>query len=116
MRHGEAHRKFSRTSAHRKALFRNMATEFFRRERFETTEAKAKSLRPIAEKLVTLAKSGTLDARRRAYGYITDKAVVHKLFADIAPRYKERKGGYTRIYKTDHRDGDAAPMAFIELV
>jgi large subunit ribosomal protein L17 len=93
-----------------------MATSFFKYERFETTVPKAKELRPVVEKLVTLAKSDTLAARRQAYSYLLDKAVVHKLFADIGPRSATRNGGYTRIVRTRVRPGDAAEMAIIELV
>ena len=93
-----------------------MATSFFKHERFETTVPKAKELRPVVEKLVTLGKNDTLAARRQAYGYLLDKAVVHKLFADIGPRNATRNGGYTRIVRTRVRLGDAAEMAVIELV
>ena len=93
-----------------------MATSFFKYERFETTVPKAKELRPIVEKLVTLGKNDTLAARRQAYSYLIDKAVVHKLFADIGPRNATRNGGYTRIVRTRVRPGDAAEMAIIELV
>jgi len=93
-----------------------MPTSFFKYERFETTVPKAKELRPIVEKLVTLGKNDTLAARRQAYSYLIDKAVVHKLFADIGPRNATRNGGYTRIVRTRVRPGDAAEMAIIELV
>lgn len=116
MRHGVGQKKLGRTTPHRKALLRNMATSFFRHEKFETTLMKAKTLRPVAEKLITLARKDTLAARRRVLGYLMDKNVVHKLFADIAPRYKTRPGGYTRIYKLGVRAGDSADMALIELV
>jgi large subunit ribosomal protein L17 len=116
MRHGKGLRKLSRNMSHRKALLRNLATSFFKYERFETTVPKAKELRPVVERLVTLAKNDTLAARRQAYGYILDKAVVHKLFTDIGPRNATRNGGYTRIVRTRVRLGDAAEMAVIELV
>jgi large subunit ribosomal protein L17 len=116
MRHGKAFRKFSRTPAHRKALFRNMATELLRREQFETTVWKAKDLRPVVEKLITIAKEDNLHSRRKAYNYLKDKTVVHKLFADIGPRFKTRNGGYTRVVRTRVRVGDAAEMAVIELL
>jgi large subunit ribosomal protein L17 len=116
MRHGKGLRKLSRNISHRRALLRNMATSFFKYERFETTVPKAKELRPIVEKLVTLGKNDTLAARRQAYSYLIDKAVVHKLFADIGPRNATRNGGYTRIVRTRVRPGDAAEMAIIELV
>jgi large subunit ribosomal protein L17 len=116
MRHGKGLRKLSRNISHRRALLRNMATSFFKYERFETTVPKAKELRPVVERLVTLAKNDTLAARRQAYSYLIDKAVVHKLFADIGPRSATRNGGYTRIVRTRVRPGDAAEMAIIELV
>jgi large subunit ribosomal protein L17 len=93
-----------------------MATSFLKHERFETTVPKAKELRPVVERLITLGKNDTLAARRQAYSYLTDKAVVHKLFADVGPRCKGRNGGYTRIVRTRIRNGDAAEMAIIELV
>ncbi len=95
---------------------RNLATSFFKHERFETTVPKAKELRPVVERLVTLCKNDTLAARRQAYSYLMDKAVVHKLFTDIGPRNATRNGGYTRIVRTRVRPGDAAEMAVIELV
>ena len=95
---------------------RNLATSFFKYERFETTVPKAKELRPVVERLVTLAKNDTLAARRQAYSYILDKAVVHKLFTEIGPRNATRNGGYTRIVRTRVRPGDAAELAVIELV
>ena len=116
MRHGKGLRKLSRNISHRKALLRNLATSFFKHERFETTVPKAKELRPVVERLVTLAKSDTLAARRQAYSYLMDKSVVHKLFTDIGPRNATRNGGYTRIVRTRVRPGDAAELAIIELV
>ena len=95
---------------------RNLATSFFKYERFETTVPKAKELRPVVERLVTLGKNDTLAARRQAYSYLMDKAVVHKLFTDIGPRNATRNGGYTRIVRTRVRPGDAAELAVIELV
>lgn len=95
---------------------RNLATSFFKYERFETTVPKAKELRPVVERLVTLGKNDTLAARRQAYSYLLDKAVVHKLFTDIGPRNATRNGGYTRIVRTRVRPGDAAELAVIELV
>lgn len=95
---------------------RNLATSFFKYERFETTVPKAKELRPVVERLVTLAKNDTLAARRQAYSYLMDKAVVHKLFTEIGPRNATRNGGYTRIVRTRVRPGDAAELAVIELV
>lgn len=110
------YRKLGRTSSARKALFRAMLTSLFRHERIETTEAKAKEIRGLADKMVTLAKRGDLHARRQVLAYLMDEDVVTKLFKDIAPKYAERNGGYTRIIKTSVRKGDAAPLAYIELV
>lgn len=116
MRHGKSGRKLGRTSSHRKAMFRNMVTSLFEHERIVTTEKKAKELRPIAEKMITLAKRGDLHARRQALSYIQSKDVVAKLFDEIKSQFADRQGGYTRIIKTGIRQGDAAPMAIIELV
>ncbi len=108
--------KLGRTSSHRRALFRSMVTSLFDKERIETTEAKAKQVQPIAEKLVTLAKRNDLHARRQATSYLMDEDMVKKLFDTIAPRYAEKNGGYTRIVLTGTRKGDAAPMAILELI
>ena len=116
MRHLNAFRKFSRTAAHRRAMFRNMATSLFLHGKIETTVQKAKDLRRISEKLITLAREDTVHRRRQAYSYLQSKAVVHTLFAEIGPRYKGRPGGYTRIVRTGTRSGDAASMAIIALV
>lgn len=116
MRHGMAHRKFSRTKGHRRALFANMAASLLKHEQIRTTLPKAKELRPVAEKLITLGKRGDLHARRQAFSAIRDEAVVAKLFSTLADRYKNRPGGYTRVLKAGFRYGDAAPMAIIELV
>ncbi|MEJ2134966.1 MAG: 50S ribosomal protein L17 [Desulfofustis sp.] len=116
MRHGKSGRKLGRTSSHRKAMFRNMVTSLFEHERIVTTEKKAKELRPIAEKMITLAKRGDLHARRQALSYMQSKDVVAKLFDEIQSQFTDRQGGYTRIIKTGNRQGDAAPMAIIELV
>ena len=116
MRHRNKGRKLSRTYTHRKALLRNMATSLFRHERIETTTAKAKELRPVAERLITLARRGDVHARRLAGRKIQDREVLGKLFDDIAPRYAERPGGYTRILRLGHRQGDGAEMSLIELV
>ena len=116
MRHNLKGRKLNRTSSHRKAMFSNMAASLIKHEQIVTTLPKAKDLRPIAEKLITLAKRGDLHARRQALSKIGDKEVVAKLFGEIADRYKERNGGYTRVLKAGFRYGDAAPMAVIELV
>lgn len=116
MRHKKAGRKLGRTSAHRDAMFRNMVTSFFEHERIVTTTQKAKELRPIAEKLITLAKRGDLHAYRQALSYIRSKDVVAKLFGEIKEQFATRNGGYTRIIKTGIRQGDAASMSIIELV
>ena len=116
MRHGNAHRKLNRTSSHRKAMFANMAVALLKHEQISTTLPKAKELRPIVEKLITLGKRGDLHARRQAWSVLRDDAVTQKLFDAIAERYKDRKGGYTRVLKAGVRYGDAAAMAMIELV
>lgn len=116
MRHRVAHRGLGRTSSHRKALIRNQVTELLRHERIVTTEAKAKTIRPAAEKVITLGKRGTLHARRQAGAILTDRGVLKLLFDDIAPRFQTRPGGYTRIVKLGPRQGDGARMALIELV
>ncbi len=116
MRHRKAHRKLNRTSSHRAMMLRNMVTELFRHERIETTLAKAKELRSFAEKLITLGKRGDLAARREVLKYISDKAIVKKLFNEIAPRYKDRPGGYTHLFRSGFRRGDGAPLSVIELI
>ena len=116
MRHGKAHRKLGRTTAHRTAMFANMAASLIKHEQIVTTLPKAKELRPVVEKLVTLAKRGDLHARRQAIAQIRDEGQVAKLFAVLGPRYKERQGGYIRILKAGFRYGDNAPMAVIEFV
>lgn len=116
MRHRLAGRKLGRPTDHRLALLRNQLTDLFRYEKITTTEPKAKALRPQAERLVTLAKRGDLHARRLALARLYDKAVVDKLFHVLAPRFAERRGGYTRIIKMSPRQGDGAPMAAIQLV
>ena len=116
MRHRKKGRQLSRTASHREALLRNMAVSLFRHERIETTTAKAKELRPFAEKLITLAKKGDLHSRRLAARKIRDNDVLFKLFDSVGPRFAERPGGYTRVLKTGHRQGDGAEMALIELV
>ena len=116
MRHRKKGRKLGRTAQHRRATLRNMATSLFRHERIETTTAKAKELRPYAERLITLAKRGDLHARRQASAKVQDREVLGKLFDDIGPRFSQRPGGYTRILKLGHRKGDAAEMSLIELV
>ena len=116
MRHLKAGRKFGRTSAHRKALFRNLVQALIQRERISTTLAKAKELRGKVEKTITLGKRGTLHARRQAFKLAPAKEAVQKVFGPLAERYANRPGGYTRIIRIGHRKGDDAPMAFIELV
>ncbi len=116
MRHRVHGRKLGRTSAHRKAMFRNQLTAFFTHERITTTIAKAKELRPLAERMVTLARTGTLANRRRILTMVSDKEVVRHLFDDIAPRFVDRDGGYTRILRIGSRRGDNAEMAIIEFV
>ena len=116
MRHGVAGRKLGVTSAHRQAMFRNMAVALLKHEQITTTLPKAKELRPVAEKLITLGKRGGLPARRRAYAQLRDDTIVGKLFGVLAERYRSRDGGYTRVLKAGVRYGDAADMAVLELV
>ena len=116
MRHRKAGRRLGRNSSHRKALFRNMVTSLMDHERIQTTDAKAKELRGIADRMITLGKRGDLHARRQAEAVIKDKAVTLKVFGELAERYRERPGGYTRIIKVGNRVGDAAPVSIIELV
>jgi large subunit ribosomal protein L17 len=116
MRHGNAHRKFSRKHEHRRAMFANMCASLIKHEQIVTTLPKAKDLRPIVEKLVTLGKRGDLHARRQAIAEMRDVAMVKKLFTVIGPRYKDRDGGYTRVMKAGFRYGDSAPVAVIEFV
>lgn len=116
MRHRMSGRKFNRTGAHRKAMFANMAHALIKHEQIKTTLPKAKDLRPVVEKLITLGKRGTLHARRQAAAILRDDVLVSKLFSEIADRYAERPGGYTRVLKAGFRRGDMAPMSVIELV
>ena len=116
MRHGKSGRKLNRTASHRKAMFANMSASLIKYEQITTTLPKAKEIRPIVEKLVTLGKKGSLAARRQAIATITDVALVKKLFDILAPRYATRQGGYLRIMKAGFRTGDNAPMAVIEFV
>lgn len=116
MRHRRKGKKLGRTASHRKALMRNLVTEFLDKERIITTISKAKELRPVAEKMITLGKRENLHARRRALSFIRRKSVVTKLFEIIAPRFSERNGGYTRILRLGFRQGDQAEMALVELV
>jgi large subunit ribosomal protein L17 len=116
MRHLKSGRKLNRSSSHRWALMRNLITSLLRDEKIRTTDPKAKELRRWADRVITLGKQGSLHARRQALGIVQDKAVVRKLFDSIAPRFKDRPGGYTRIIKIGQRRGDAAPISLIELV
>lgn len=116
MRHGKAHRRLNRSVSHRKAMFANMAASLIEHEQIVTTLPKAKELRGIAEKLITLAKKGSLHSRRIAASRLRSEDMVKKLFDTLGPRYKARAGGYTRVLKAGFRTGDAAPMAVIELV
>jgi len=116
MRHGKVHRKLNRTAEHRKSLWANMTAALIKHEQITTTLPKAKDLRPIIEKLVTLGKRGDLHARRQAIAQVRDVAMVRKLFDVLGPRYKERNGGYTRVLKAGFRYGDSAPVAVIEFV
>lgn len=116
MRHQRAGRKLGRTTSHRWAMFKNMLTSFFEWEKIETTSAKAKELRPLAEKIITLGKRGDLAARREVLKLIANKKIVQKLFNEIAPKMKSRLGGYTRIVRAGFRPGDSAPMSIIEII
>jgi large subunit ribosomal protein L17 len=116
MRHRTGGRKLNRNSSHRKALFRNMVTSLLEHERITTTDAKAKELRGITDRMITLGKRGDLHARRQALSVIRSKEVAAKVFDELADRYRDRPGGYTRVIKVGHRHGDAAPVSIIELV
>ena len=116
MRHMKSGRKFNRTSAHREAMFRNMASSLFKHELIRTTLPKAKELRRVAEPLITMAKTDGVANRRLAFSRLRDKEAVGKLFVELGPRYRERPGGYLRILKCGFRPGDSAPMAYVELV
>ena len=116
MRHRQSGRKLNRTSSHRKSLFKNMAQALLKHEQIVTTLPKAKELKRVVEKLITLGKKGNLHSRRLAFNQIRDKDMVSKLFDNLAKRYSDRKGGYTRVLKAGFRYGDSAPMAVIELV
>ena len=115
MRHRKAGRQLGRDTQHRRALFRNLVTSFIKHERIETTTAKAKEIRPIAERMISLGKQGDLHARRLAFAYIQSREVVTKLFSEVAPRFLNRRGGYTRIIPTRQRRGDGASMVLLEL-
>tara|TARA_B100000029_G_scaffold504441_1_gene583278 strand:+ start:493 stop:843 length:351 start_codon:yes stop_codon:yes gene_type:complete len=116
MKHGVSGRKLSRPTSQRILMYRSMVTDLLRHERIRTTEAKAKEVRGIAEKMITLGKKGSLSHRRQAIGFITDESVVRKVFDDLAERYADRDGGYTRVIKMEPRKGDGASMALLELV
>ncbi len=116
MRHQKSGRKFSRTSSHREAMFKNMAASLFKHELIRTTLPKAKELRRVAEPLITLAKTDGVANRRLAFARLRDKQAVGKLFVELGPRFRERKGGYLRILKCGFRPGDNAPMAYVELL
>jgi large subunit ribosomal protein L17 len=116
MRHKRSGKKLGRDSAHRKALYSNLTGALIEHGRIETTEAKAKAVKPFAEKMITLGKRGDLHARRQALAALRSNHVVHQLFADVAPRFAERPGGYTRIVRIGPRQGDAAEMVYLELV
>ncbi len=115
MRHLKSGRKLSRSSAHRAALYRNLVAQLMRRDRIRTTDAKAKEVRRFADRMVTLGKRGTLAARRRAAAFLRDPQAVRRLFGEVAPRFVDRAGGYTRIVKLGYRSGDAARLSMIEL-
>jgi large subunit ribosomal protein L17 len=116
MRHQRSGKKLGRDSAHRKALYANLTASLIEHGRIRTTETKAKAVRPIAEKMITLGRDGSIHARRQALAYLRTQEVVHQLFSEVAPRFKDRPGGYTRVVKLGPRQGDAAPMAYLELV
>src|SRR3954464_10849169 len=116
MRHAKSGKKLGRDSSHRKALYANLAGALIEHGRIRTTEAKAKAVKPIAERMITLGRRGDLAARRQAVSFLRSKDVVHKLFAEVAPRFADRPGGYSRIVKLGPRQGDAAEMVYLELV
>jgi len=116
MRHRKAGKQLSRNSSHRRAMLRNIVTSLFKYEQIETTDAKAKEARPIAEKMITLAKRGDLHARRLALSYFQDKEVAHKLFDQLKDRLTSRQGGYVRIVKKGFRKGDGAPVSIVQLL
>lgn len=116
MRHRKAGRKLGRNSSHRRAVLRNMVTSLFKYEQIETTHAKAKEIRPIVEKMITLAKRGDLHARRQALSFMQDKGVTHKLFEESKDRFVGRQGGYTRIIRSGFRKGDGSPVAIVQLI
>jgi large subunit ribosomal protein L17 len=116
MRHQRSGKKLGRDSAHRKALYANLTASLIEHGRIKTTETKAKAVRPVAEKMITLGREGSIHARRQALAYLRTQEVVHKLFSEVAPRFRDRPGGYTRVVKLGPRQGDSAPMAYLEFV
>lgn len=116
MRYGKSGSKLGRTTAHKKAMLRNMATSIIKYEKIRTTESKAQELKRVADKLVTLGKRGDLHARRQALSFVRDRAMVGKLFDDLSERYRNREGGYTRVIKVGCRIGDNAPMSIVEFI
>jgi large subunit ribosomal protein L17 len=116
MRHQRSGKKLGRDSAHRKALYANLTASLIEHGRIKTTETKAKAVRPVAEKMITLGREGSIHARRQALAYLRGQEVVHKLFSEVAPRFRDRPGGYTRVVKLGPRQGDSAPMAYLEFV
>ena len=116
MRHKKAGKELGRNPSHRRAMLRNMVTSLFKHEQIETTDTKAKALRPVAERMITLAKRGDLHARRQALAYIKEKDVTHKLFDELKDRYLDRQGGYVRIVKKGVRKGDGAPISVVQLL
>ncbi len=116
MRHRNAGKQLGRNTSHRRALLRNLTTALFKHQQIETTDSKAKQLRPVAEKIMTLAKRGDLHARRQALAYLTETAVVHRLFDELKEHYKDRQGGYVRIVKKGLRKGDGAPVSVVQLL
>ena len=116
MRHQRSGKKLGRDSAHRKALYANLTASLIEHGRIRTTETKAKAVRPIAEKMITLGRDGSIHARRQALAFLRTQEIVHHLFSEVAPRFRDRPGGYTRVVKLGPRQGDSAPMAYLELV
>jgi len=116
LRHQRSGKKLGRDSAHRKALYANLTASLIEHGRIRTTETKAKAVRPIAEKMITLGREGSIHSRRQALAFLRTQEVVHQLFSEVAPRFKDRPGGYTRVVKLGPRQGDSAPMAYLELV
>ena len=116
MRHRKAGKRLGRDSSHREAMLRNMVTSLLKHEQIETTDARAKELRSVADRIITLAKRGDLHARRQALAYVRDKTITHRLFGELKDRYTDRQGGYTRIIKKGNRKGDSAPISVIQLI